>query len=173
MSRAFVKEPDGDQVVDAPPERRHSDAPNYITPGGFEALRARAADLDAERRALEDEPERLGKRADQHRIESELHYLNERMQRAIVVHPPEAPAATVGIGAEVELVDENDETHRFVIVGEDEVDIGAGRVSWSSPLGRAVLHCRVGDCARWKRPVGDLEVEIVAVRYPRLHPSTS
>ena len=82
MSRAFVKEPDGDQVVDALPERRHSDAPNYITPGGLEALRSRAAELDAERRTLEDEPDRLGKRGDQQRIESELRYLNERLQRA-------------------------------------------------------------------------------------------
>ena len=87
------------------------------------------------------------------------------MQRAIVVHPPETPVSVVGIGAEVELVDEHDETHRFVIVGEDEVDIEAGRVSWRSPLGRAVLHCGVGDSAVWKRPAGDLEVEIVSVRY--------
>ena len=165
MSRAFVKEPDGDQVVDAPPERRHSDAPNYITPEGLEALRSRAAELDAERRTLEDEPERLGKRGDQQRIESELRYLNERLQRAIVVHPPETAVSVVGIGAEVELVDEHDETHRFVIVGEDEVDIESGRVSWRSPLGRAVLHCGVGDSAVWKRPAGDLEVEVVSVRY--------
>ena len=122
-------------------------------------------ELDAERRTLEDEPDRLGKRGDQQRIESELRYLNERLQRAIVVHPPETPVSVVGIGAEVELLDEHDEAHRFVIVGEDEVDIEAGRVSWRSPLGRAVLHCGVGDSAVWKRPAGDLEVEIVAVRY--------
>ena len=173
MSRAFVKEPDGDEVVDAPPERRHSGVPNYITPGGLEALRARVAELDAKRRALAEAPERLGKRADQQRIESELRYLNERLQRAIVVHPPEAPGGEVGIGAEVDLVDENDETHRFAIVGEDEVDVGAGRVSWSSPLGRAVLRRRAGDSALWKRPAGDLEVEIVAVRYPPPPPASS
>lgn len=173
VSRAFVKEPDGDQVVDAPPERRHSDAPNYITPGGLEGLRARVAELDAERRALEEAPERLGKQADRQRIKVELRYLHERVQRAIVVHPPEAPGHDVGIGAEVGLVDENDETHRFVIVGEDEVDVGAGRVSWSSPLGRAVLRRRVGDSALWKRPAGDLEVEIIAVRYPRPDPASS
>ena len=167
MSRAFVKEPDGDQVVDAPPERRHSDAPNYITPGGLEALRVRAAALETERRALAEAPERLGSKGDLQRVESDLRYLNERVQRAIVVEPPDGPRTQVGIGAEVELVDESDETHCFTIVGEDEVDVGAGRVSWSSPIGRAVLRREVGDSAIWKRPAGDLEVEIVAVRYPR------
>ena len=167
MSRAFVKEPDGDQVVDAPPERRHSDTPNYITPGGLEALRARAVALETERRTLAEAPERLGSKGDLHRVESDLRYLNERMQRAIVVEPPDGPSTQIGIGAEVELVDENDETHRFAIVGEDEVDVGAGRVSWSSPIGRAILRRRIGDAAIWKRPAGDLEVEIVAVRYPR------
>ena len=167
MSRAFVKEPDGDQVVDPPPERRHSDTPNYITPGGLEALRVRAAALETERRALAEAPERLGSKGDLQRIESDLRYLNERMQRAIVVEPPDGPSTQVGIGALVDLVDENDEAHRFAIVGEDEVDVAAGRVSWSSPLGRAVLRRRVGDSSIWKRPAGDLEVEIVAVRYPR------
>ena len=167
MSRAFVKEPDGDQVVDAPPERRHSDTPNYITLGGLEALRARAAALETERRALAEAPERLGSKGDLQRVESDLRYLNERMQRAIVVEPPEGPSTQVGIGAEVDLVDENFETHHFAVVGEDEVDVGAGRVSWSSPIGRAILRRRVGDAAIWKRPAGDLEVEIVAVRYPR------
>ena len=166
MSRAFVKEPDGDQVVDAPPERRHSDAPNYITPGGLETLRERAAVLETKRRRLAAAPERLGSRSDRQRLEAELRYLNERMQRAVVVAPPAAPGAGVGIGAWVDLVDENDERHRFAIVGEDEADAGADRVSWSSPIGRAVLGRRVGDSAIWKRPAGDLEVEIVAVRYP-------
>ena len=166
MSRAFVKEPDGEQVTDAPPERRHSDAPNYITPGGLEALRVRAAALESERRALAEAPERLGSKADLQRVESDLRYLNERVQRAIVVEPPREPSTRVGIGALVDLIDEHDETHRFAIVGEDEVDVGAGRVSWRSPIGRAVLHRRVGDSALWKRPAGDIEVEIVAVRYP-------
>ena len=167
MSRAFVKEADVEQVMEAPPQRRHSGAPNYITPEGFETLRARVAELDAQRRTLADAPERLGRRADQQRVETELRYLAERVQRAIVVEPPEAPHLEVGIGAEVDLVDENDDAHRFVIVGEDEVDVGAGRVSWNSPLGRAVLRRRVGDSARWERPAGDLEVELVAIRYPR------
>ena len=167
MSRAFVKEPDGEQVVEALPQRRHSGVPNYITPEGFEALRARVAELEAERKALADTPDRLGRRVDQQRVESELRYLNERVQRAIVVEPPAPPYATVGIGAEVDLVDENDDEHHFTIVGEDEVDAGAGRVSWNSPLGRAVLRRRVGDSGLWERPAGNLEVEVVAIRYPR------
>ena len=53
------------------------------------------------------------------------------------------------------------------------MDVGAGRVSWSSPIGRAVLRRRVGDSAIWQRPAGDLEVEIVSVRYPRASATTT
>ena len=166
MSRAFVKEPDGDDVREELPERQHSDAPNYITPRGEQQLRTRVHELDESRAVLATEPDRLGKSGELQRLESDLRYLQERLKRAIVVQTPEPPFETVGVGARIELVDEDDETHRFEIVGEDEVDVAAGRVSWNSPLGHAVLRREVGNAVIWKRPAGDLEVEIVSIDYP-------
>ncbi len=54
----------------------------------------------------------------------------------------------------------------FAIVGEDEADAAAGKVSWVSPLARALLGSSVGDIVTWRRPTGDVELEIVAIDYP-------
>ena len=153
MSRAFVKEEDGDDVPEALVERQHSDAPNYITPAGLETLRERATELTERRDALAAEPERLGRKGDLQRVEAELRFQNERIQRAIVVSgAPRPPHDTIGVGARIGLADENDDLLHFTIVGEDEVDVAAGKVSWNSPLGRAVLHSRLGDIVKWRRP---------------------
>ena len=51
-------------------------------------------------------------------------------------------------------------------MGEDEADIERGMVSWISPLARALTGARVGEAVTWRRPAGDRELEIVAIRYP-------
>jgi transcription elongation factor GreB len=50
-------------------------------------------------------------------------------------------------------------------VGEDEIDSKGGRISWRSPVGRSLLGKRAGDVVVVRRPVGDLEVEILSVKY--------
>jgi transcription elongation GreA/GreB family factor len=50
-------------------------------------------------------------------------------------------------------------------VGEDEADAAAGKISWVSPLARTLMGASVGDTVTWKRPAGDLELEIVSIRY--------
>ena len=57
--------------------------------------------------------------------------------------------------------DENERT--FSIVGEDEADPEQGRVSWTSPLAKAVHGARVGDLRIWQRPKGNLELEILEI----------
>jgi transcription elongation GreA/GreB family factor len=166
VSRAFVKEPEGDEARPERPRRRHSDLPNYITPAGAIALHHRVAALNTERQSLAENQERLGGKADLQRIEEDLEYFQERLRRAIVVQPPRPPWQAVEVGAEVELIDQVGRTHHFRIVGEDEIDVPGGCISWSSPLGRAVLQRQVGDVVNWRRPAGDLEVEIVAIAYP-------
>jgi transcription elongation factor GreB len=52
-----------------------------------------------------------------------------------------------------------------MIVGEDETDSAAGRISWRSPVGRALLGKRAGDAVLVRRPAGEVEIEILAVRY--------
>lgn len=160
MSRAFVKESDGD--AGDLPELPVSEHPNYVTPHGLTLLRTR---LDEARRRLvaikpatEDAPLEIA------HAEREQRWLQARVMAAIPVLVP-AAADRVGFGATVELVDEDGTAYRYRIVGEDEADPELGCVSWVSPLARALDGARVGDSVIWKRPVGDLEVEVVAIQY--------
>jgi transcription elongation GreA/GreB family factor len=84
-----------------------------------------------------------------------------------VVDPAGQPQDKVHFGAIVDIVDEEGREHRFSIVGDDEADVAAGKVSWASPLGKAMIGSRVGDTVKWLRPAGDTEVEIVNISFPK------
>lgn len=161
MSRAFVKENDGDETGELP-ELPLSAHPNYITPRGLTALRER---LDALRRRLAAiDPAGEGAALEIGHAEREQRWLQARVMAAIPVAVP-ADAGRVGFGASVELLDQDGTTHRYRIVGEDEADPDEGLVSWVSPLARALDGARVGDSRGWKRPAGDLDVEVIAIDY--------
>ena len=70
-------------------------------------------------------------------------------------------------GAEVEILDEEDKEQRFSIVGDDEADVTAGKISWASPLAKALMGSHVGDTVVWRRPAGEAQVEITGIRYPK------
>ncbi|HEX6828580.1 MAG TPA: GreA/GreB family elongation factor [Burkholderiales bacterium] len=164
MSRAFVKEPDSppDEVL----ERPQSGHPNYITPEGLEQLRARLRTLEEQRDVLGDvteDPRRQQRLAE---LERDLHYFQGRIDRAMVVDPASQSGDEVVFGAVVEVLDEEGKTQKFAIVGEDEADAAGGKVSWVSPLARAMLGARVGDTVTWQRPAGNVELEITAIRHP-------
>jgi transcription elongation factor GreB len=72
----------------------------------------------------------------------------------------------VFFGARVTVEDEDGATHAYEIVGPDEFDAAAGRISMDAPLARALLGRRVGDAASVVRPKGRAHVEIVAIEYP-------
>ena len=62
------------------------------------------------------------------------------------------------------VADETGSVVEYVIVGEDEADAQNGKVSWVSPLARALLGARIGDVITWKRPSGDVELDVVSIR---------
>ena len=128
-------------------------------------MRARLATLNRERAGRPDDGTSVDAKATLAQLDDDIQYLSERLERAIVVPAPAPPWTRVNVGASVELVDENGETHTVTVVGEDEIDVARGRISWCSPLGRAVMLHEVGDEVIWQRPVGDLALEILAVRY--------
>ena len=165
MSRAFVKEPDGDEVVDSQPELPQSPHPNYLRPQGLAKLKARLATLQQQRCVLAADPDDLLKRTPLAQLQREARYLEARIENAMPVDPAAQPRDRVAFGATVELADEDDKTHRFTIVGEDEADPAAGLVSWVSPLARALDDAAVGDLVVWPRPAGDLELEVLTIRY--------
>lgn len=70
-------------------------------------------------------------------------------------------------GATVKVEEADGRIETFSIVGDDEADVAAGRISWASPLARSLLGARVGDTVKWRRPAGETEVEIVAIDYPQ------
>ncbi len=166
MSRAFTKEPDGDQAGDDQPELPHSPHPNYVTPAGLAALRESLAVWEARRRDYAADEEALASKLHIAQAEREMRYFTERIRRAIPVDPAAQPADEVAFGAAVTVEDEDGERHAFVIVGEDEADPNAGKVSWVSPLAAALLEAQVGDLVTWKRPAGEVELEVVAIDYP-------
>ena len=165
MSRGFVKEDDLEHAGTDLPERPLSEHPNYVTPLGLQQLQHQAAQLEQERQELaarKDDPivqQRLGM------VERDLRYFEARLEQVILVEPANQPVNTVLFGATVSVEDENGEVHTFTIVGEDEADIAASKVSWVSPLAKALLGHKVGDSVTWQRPAGNLMLEITAISY--------
>jgi transcription elongation factor GreB len=100
-------------------------------------------------------------------IDRRLNFLGGRIKRAVVVDPAaSAGKSQVFFGATVDVEDEDGAAQTWHVVGEDEVDPAAGRVSWRSPLGRALLKKRAGDVTVYVRPDGaKIELTVTEVRY--------
>jgi transcription elongation factor GreB len=162
MSRAFIKEPDGDQLSAELPERPQSPYINYVSPEGLRQLQARVRQLGRQKAALSAKDD-LASRQQLLNLERDLRYYEERLQRAVSVDPQSQPDDKVHFGATVEVHEETGETFKFTIVGEDEAEAGSGKISWISPLATALLDARVGDIVIWQRPAGNKELEIVSI----------
>ena len=163
MSRAFVKEPDGDSPEPLP-ELPLSPHPNYVTPRGLAQLRARLATALARREALKNAADALTRQSELTLLERELRWLNARVHSAIEVDLLAQPQNRVAFGARVTVASVEGE-QRYRIVGEDEAAAEQQRVSYLSPLARALLAARVGDEVIWQRPAGDLAIEVIAIDY--------
>lgn len=167
MSRAFVKESDDDLAAGELPERPLSAHANYVTPAGLEQLQSRLKGLQERRERLNaeaaDDP--MGKQK-LREVERDLRYFNAQLERAIVVDPTGQPPEEVHFGAVVTITDEYGKAHRFSIVGDDEADVSAGKISWASPLAKAMIGSKAGEVVIWHRPAGDTEVEIAEIFYP-------
>jgi len=164
MSRAFVKEPDGDQADSDLPERPQSEHPNYMTQTGLEKMQSTVIELRQEQSLLRKEDDLSAKNRIKP-IEAELRYLEKRIQCAIPVDVSKQKSREIRFGATVKLVDENDQEHLFTIVGEDESEPDAGLISWVSPLARKLVGKKAEDVVIWERPAGNLELEILEFRY--------
>jgi transcription elongation factor GreB len=99
-------------------------------------------------------------------IDRRIRFLTKRLENALVVDPLDQDNTdTVFFGATVSVVDETGVEARFSIVGLDETDPARGRISWISPLSRALLKARVGDNVRFPAPGGMRELEIIDIEY--------
>lgn len=161
-----MKEQDGNLAEDDVPARPQSPHPNYVTPEGLAILRARQQELldkHGELSGGSDDP-LLQQQLQQ--VSRDLDFVTGRLERAIPVDPATQPQGEIRFGAIAEVSDEAGKLHRFAIVGEDEADVAAGRVSWISPLARAMTGAQLGDVVVWPRPAGDSRLTIVSIHYP-------
>ena len=158
-----------------------TDRPNYITPAGYRSLREEYEMLFGVER-----PKLLetiawaasngdrSENADYHygrkrlrEIDRRINFLSKRMANAKVTDPAGQPdRSRVWFGATVTLADEDDSERIVTLVGEDEADAGAGRVSWNSPLAHAIRGAAIGDLRRVVLPAGEREYEVIAIDYP-------
>ena len=153
--------------------------PNYITAGGARRLQEELAHLRSKERpktvmevsdaaAQGDRSENAeyiyGKKR-LREIDRRMRFLTKRLEAAVLVTGESRTDGRVFFGAIVELEDEEGARSKYQIVGEDEIDVKAGRISWRSPLGRALLKKRADDVVVFRRPSGEMEMTILSVTY--------
>jgi transcription elongation factor GreA len=101
----------------------------------------------------------------QGQVEAQIADIEDRLSRAMVIDPKTLSGDRVVFGATVQLVDENDKEIVYQIVGETEANAKVGRISYSSPLGRALIGRSIGDEVEFSAPSGDRYFEIKAVEF--------
>jgi transcription elongation factor GreB len=101
-------------------------------------------------------------------IDRRIHFLVKRLDAIVVVDPadrPKSESSRIFFGATVDVEDEDGKKATYQIVGEDEIDLTAGKISLKSPLAQALMKKTAGDVTVVKRPAGEMELSILAVRY--------
>jgi len=101
----------------------------------------------------------------QGQVEAQIADMEDRISRAMVIDPTKLSGDKVVFGATVHLVDENDKEVTYQIVGETEADARVGRISYNSPLGRALIGRNVGDEVEFSAPSGDRYFEIAKIEF--------
>lgn len=181
MSKAFTKEtdtPDDEERDEA--EALPQGVKNYMTPAGFAALQAELRQLTRDERPKVVEVVSWaagnGDRSENgdyiygkkrlREIDRRIRYLSKRLETAEVVDPArQTNRAQVFFGATVTYARENGEEHTVKLVGVDEADLAEGKISWISPVARALIKARVGDEVALTTPAGQDMLEVVAIRY--------
>jgi transcription elongation factor GreB len=182
MSKAFVKESDSDDAADP-----HDDAPviptgvrNYITPEGHRRMQEELRHLLNEERPKivdivswaagngdrSENGDYLYGRKRLREIDRRIRFLSKRLESAEIVDPArQIRRDQVFFGATVTYAAGSGTERTVTIVGIDEVDPDRGRVSWISPIARALLKAHEGDLVDLRTPSGVEPIEIVEIRY--------
>jgi len=182
MSKAFVKETEAE-----PADLPDDDAPvlpagtkNYMTPEGHRRMqeelrrlvrddRPKVVDVVAWAAGNGDRSENgdyiYGKQR-LREIDRRIRFLTKRLESAEVVNPSrQTRRDQVFFGATVTYAGSDGAERTVTIVGIDEADLDRGRVSWISPIARALLKAREGDIVDLRTPSGLETIEVVEIRY--------
>ncbi|KPL67706.1 transcription elongation factor GreA [Erythrobacter sp. SG61-1L] len=135
---------------------------------GYEMLTAELQLLRAERPKIVDAIEEarehgdLSENAEYHaakerqgQVEAQIADLEDKVSRAQIIDPATLSGDRIIFGATVTLLDEDDKPSRYQIVGQTEADVKKGRISYNSPLGKALIGRKVGEEVEVTVPSGD------------------
>jgi transcription elongation factor GreB len=180
MSKAFTKETDGDDSEQDEPDVLPADQKNYMTPFGLQTLK------DEYRQLLYGERPKVvevvswaagnGDRSENgdyiygkkrlREIDRRIRYLGKRIESAELVDPAQQKnLGQVFFGATVRIVRQDDTEQTLMIVGIDEADMAKGKISWLSPVARALMKAKTGDTVSVRTPAGVDEIEILSIAY--------
>lgn len=182
MNKAFVKEQD-DVDDDELPESQALPAgtKNYLTPGGYAALREELVHLmNEERPAMVQIVSWAASNGDRsengdylygkkrlREIDRRMRFLTKRLELAEVVDPSlQTNFEQVFFGATVLYANQQGQEQRVTIVGVDEAEPLQGRISWISPVARALTKAKLGDTVTLRTPGGIEELDILEISYP-------
>ena len=182
MSKAFTKETDGDDEVDAPDDDQPVGFKNYITPAGYKRLNDELRELwDNVRPKLVETITWAASNGDRsengdyiygkrklREIDRRIRFLSKRIDSAEVVENTGRDPEHVYFGATVTVAGEDGKQRTISIVGIDELDPARGRVSWISPIAKALMKAEVGDVVTLRTPGGAEQIEVVDIRYDEL-----
>jgi transcription elongation factor GreB len=183
MNKAFTRESDAndDDIASAPAPVPVASGKNYITPAGYERLRAELLELmDSERPKMVETVHWAASNGDRsengdyhygkkrlREIDRRIRFLTQRLEIAEITDPSvHLGSDQIFFGARVTYVDRQGEERQVTILGIDEADSSSGQISWISPVARALLKARVGDEVKLATPNGPQILEVVAVEYP-------
>ena len=184
MNKAFVRESDGDDDEELEPSLKlPAGTRNYITPAGHARMREELEHLVKRERphiveivawaaSNGDRSENgdyiYGKRR-LREIDRRIRFLSKRLDNAEIVDPlRQGDNDQIFFGARVTISDADGQENTYTIVGVDEADVTRGRISWISPLARALIKNREGESIRFQSPVGVREIDILEVVYAEI-----
>ena len=101
----------------------------------------------------------------QGQIEASIAELEDRLSRAMVIDPTTLSGDKVVFGATVNLIDEDKKKVRYQLVGQTEADARVGRISYNSPLGRALIGRQVGEEVEVSTPSGERYYKIKGIEF--------
>jgi transcription elongation factor GreB len=169
MSKAFTRESDGQDDEDGEADALPPQVKNYVTPAGMTALQEEFRQLlYGERPQIVEMVSWAAGNGD--RSENgdyqRVRYLTKRIESAEVVDPERQKTRDqVFFGAAVEYARKDGTHQKVTIVGIDEAQGAHGKISWLSPVARALMKAHVGDVIEFRTPSGRETVEVLSIAY--------
>lgn len=180
MTKAFTKESDEEPEESDQSETLLFNTKNYMTPKGFAVLQGELLHLLREERPKivevvswaagngdrsENGDYIYGKKR-LREIDRRIRYLTKRLKSAEIVDPKKQQALTqIFFGATVTYLQKDGSEKTVKIVGVDEADLSKGKISWISPIAKALLKSRAGDTVEFHTPTGVETLMVLSIKY--------